>query len=148
MALQQLIYFSRNRKMPNERSQLPKLRDILKTAVEHNAREGLTGYLVIRNEWFLQALEGEDSKVSALYSKIAKDPRHEDCTVLRRQKILYRSFEGWAMGGGMMTPEHEGIYLQYGIGGDFDPRGMNPQTAHNLALDLMLHDQGKRRKTA
>lgn len=148
MALHQLIYISRNRKLPDERSQLPKLRDILKTAVAHNTRAGLTGFLILRNDWFMQVLEGEENRVVDLYSKIAKDPRHEECVILRRQRILYRSFEGWAMGGGMLTPEHEGIYLQYGIGGDFDPRGMNPQTAHNLALDLMLHDQGKRRKTA
>jgi Sensors of blue-light using FAD len=148
VALHQLIYISRNRRLPNERSQLPKMRDILKTAVEHNARAQLTGFLILRNDWFLQVLEGEESKVIALYSKIAKDPRHEECLILRRQNILYRSFEGWAMGGGVLTPEHEAIYLEYGIGGDFDPRDMNPQRAHNLALDLMLHDQGKRRKVA
>jgi Sensors of blue-light using FAD len=43
-------------------------------------------------------LEGEESVVSPLYAKIAKDPRHGRCMVVKRSTVAQRSFADWSMG--------------------------------------------------
>jgi hypothetical protein len=148
MALHEIIYHSRNRREPSERSQLTKLREIVSQSMASNAKNGLTGFLVMRDDWFLQILEGEEPRVEAVYARIATDTRHERCTILRRRKIMTRSFQGWSMGGVLFTPEQQGIYLQHGISSTFDPTLLNPQKAHDLAFDLMRHEADQRRKAS
>ena len=59
---------------------------------------GITGVLCLSGGIFLQVLEGGRAAVSALYNRIAADPRHRDVCLLSFAEIGERHFAGWAMG--------------------------------------------------
>jgi len=71
-----------------------------------NKSHGITGMLLyiegsfLRFEGgrFIQALEGNESEVRLLFSKIQADNRHYDITKLHESIINKRNFEDWSMG--------------------------------------------------
>jgi len=75
------------------------LKTLLIRARMRNGEVGVTGILVYSGGWFLQALEGEQAAVEAIFSRIEKDPRHGDITVVDRTATLgrRRMFGDWSM---------------------------------------------------
>src|SRR5690349_22892063 len=73
------------------------LAEILRVARSANARTAITGALLITDNWFVQALEGEESAVRALYQRIREDSRHENVTVIDSGDQDSRVFSRWAM---------------------------------------------------
>ena len=71
---------------------------ILNTARAHNSANDITGMLLFRDGFFIQALEGREHAIDALFDRIKQDMRH--CTVLQlyKQPIAERRFSQWAMG--------------------------------------------------
>lgn len=139
MPLTQLIYCSRPCRVQGQAIRISGLREIVDASIARNRALDVTGFLVLRDDIFLQVLEGEEAVVTDLYAKIARDPRHEACQILGTQRIMMRHFAGWAMGGLLMSPEQEGIYLQHGVGSVFKPATMGRQALVNLLTDLMGH---------
>jgi hypothetical protein len=74
------------------------LAELLAQARENNAQLGLTGMLLHAEGSFFQVLEGPMAVVDALYAKIERDPRHTQVTLVIREPIPKRSFDGWTMG--------------------------------------------------
>lgn len=74
------------------------IEDILAKAREKNARLNITGMLLYRNGYFIQALEGEEADVMGLYNTIAADDRHRNVLMVSRETISKRSFGDWSMG--------------------------------------------------
>jgi len=74
------------------------LSDILNSARENNHKLGITGMLICDYYHFLQALEGERDKVTAMYEVIASDERHSDVRLIEGISIAEREFGEWAMG--------------------------------------------------
>ena len=74
------------------------LTELLAKARRNNQALGVSGLLLYHRGSFLQVLEGEESVVSALYEKIAKDPRHHRCIVIKRGTVANRTFADWSMG--------------------------------------------------
>jgi hypothetical protein len=74
------------------------LGELLRLAREKNATLRITGVLLYQDGTFLQALEGDESAVRALYDKIAADPRHSRATVVWSGNVPARSFGDWSMG--------------------------------------------------
>lgn len=74
------------------------LRAILATARTNNQRLDVTGMLLYRNGFFIQALEGEQEVVDTLFAKIVRDPRHKNVKLVYKNAINERSFGRWAMG--------------------------------------------------
>ncbi len=74
------------------------LKALIETCRTLNAQKNITGMLLYRDGYFIQALEGEESAVIALYEKITTDPRHTKCLIVHRQEIAKRYFSRWAMG--------------------------------------------------
>ena len=74
------------------------LTDLLARARTNNQAAGVTGLLLYHRGSFLQVLEGEESVVNSLYERIAKDPRHNRCVVIKRSTVEVRSFADWSMG--------------------------------------------------
>lgn len=70
---------------------------ILGTAREKNARDGITGSLICRADLYLQLLEGPEAEVEATFERITKDDRHVDVTRLLTSPIKERKFASWAM---------------------------------------------------
>jgi hypothetical protein len=73
------------------------LGEIFTTARHNNKRLGVTGALVVSEDVFVQALEGDEPVVRDLYATISKDPRHDDVRVLEEQVVEGRTFGRWAM---------------------------------------------------
>jgi hypothetical protein len=76
----------------------PMLHEMLRRSRMNNARIGLTGVLLYRDEQFLQVLEGPADGVLTLFDRIRRDDRHHHVRQLRCERVAARLFGGWAMG--------------------------------------------------
>jgi Sensors of blue-light using FAD len=90
-----LIYSSHSRIEPEQAP--TELGQIFATARRNNREIGVTGALVVADDWFAQTLEGEESVVRKLYEHIATDSRHEQVTLLQATNVEDRTFGRWAM---------------------------------------------------
>ena len=75
-----------------------KLSALLARCRVRNQALDVTGVLLHQKGVFVQVLEGESAVVSALYDRIASDPRHTNVAVFRRGPIQTRQFASWSMG--------------------------------------------------
>ncbi|MCS6871857.1 MAG: BLUF domain-containing protein [Anaerolineae bacterium] len=82
------------------------LRDLLEECRTNNQRLNVTGMLLYRNGFFIQALEGEEEVVERLFSDIAKDPRHQDVLRVYTAPIVERAFPNWTMGFNHIPDDH------------------------------------------
>jgi hypothetical protein len=75
------------------------LSSILIEARRCNARDGITGALICRDDLYLQLLEGPETAVEATYARICADDRHIEVRRLTRRMIAddERMFGAWAM---------------------------------------------------
>lgn len=71
---------------------------LLREARERNGAFGVTGLLCTGRGYYLQALEGPESQVLAVYTKILLDPRHKDSELLSIGLVKDRAFAQWQMG--------------------------------------------------
>ena len=92
--LQFLIYTSRVTNNMDEQG----LNDILEQARSFNRRNRITGYLLFNDGVFLQYIEGPQSVIKKLFTSIARDPRHQDVTLLVEGFLDERLFIDWSMG--------------------------------------------------
>jgi Sensors of blue-light using FAD len=92
-ALMSLIYASRSAECFHEH-EIPDLLQQIRIA---NARQALTGMLLYISGSFLQVLEGQPERVDAVFSRILRDNRHTQVTLIARESISERAFEGWTM---------------------------------------------------
>ena len=70
---------------------------ILKQARTNNADLGITGALMLYDDWFAQVLEGPQTAVEALYAKIKADTRHDGVRLNEAGVAPKRLFGKWAM---------------------------------------------------
>ena len=70
---------------------------ILRKAHTWNAQNDITGVLCEGQGVFLQALEGERGRVTALYARISADPRHKDLELIHCESISQRRYGEWSM---------------------------------------------------
>jgi hypothetical protein len=66
-------------------------------ARSNNKQQGITGALLLSEDWFVQVLEGEEDAVRALFAHIERDARHDSVSVLETGKVPARVFARWAM---------------------------------------------------
>jgi len=76
----------------------PELLGLLRQARANNARQDITGVLLLRGSGFVQLLEGTRDRVEPLYATIAADPRHARVTLVWDADASARWFPGWSMG--------------------------------------------------
>jgi Sensors of blue-light using FAD len=79
------------------------LGSILRAARHRNAERGITGALLLYDDWFAQTLEGEEGEVRAIYEHIARDKRHTSLQLREEGVSASRVFSRWAMA---MVGEH------------------------------------------
>jgi len=70
---------------------------ILRQAHAWNTQNDITGVLCQGQGVFLQVLEGERGKVTALYARIHADPRHRDLELIHCESITERRYGNWSM---------------------------------------------------
>lgn len=92
MDLVQLTYVSRPLGFDE-----PTLAGILLDARRCNLRDDITGALIVRQDIYMQLLEGPKKAVEAAYQRIRWDDRHTDVRMMRQKRIERRIFAGWAM---------------------------------------------------
>ena len=74
------------------------LRTLLERTRANNTRRSVSGMLLYKDGNFMQALEGEEATVKAVYATIAQDPRHTGAIMLLSGPIEARAFAEWSMG--------------------------------------------------
>ena len=112
---------------------------ILKVSKEHNHAVGVTGVLChcATSKIFMQVLEGGRGAVSALYNRIAQDPRHRDIALLSYEEIGERSFSGWSMGQVSMSRLNPALLLKYSESAVLDPYSVSGKASLALFEELV-----------
>jgi hypothetical protein len=73
------------------------LAGILMEARRCNARDGITGSLIVREDIYCQLLEGPASAVDAAFGRIRRDGRHCQVQLMSRRNVGTRLFPEWTM---------------------------------------------------
>lgn len=136
MAVTQLIYSSRNQSVDEGSAWQEMLRSILAVSQRNNLRDGLTGFLIFDHVHFFQILEGESDRVRAAYSRIQKDPRHAEVTLIGEREIRARSFPQWSMASAVRSSDQQEIFVRHGVPDSLDPATIVAPTILALAMDL------------
>lgn len=92
MSLMQLIYASTPFGFDN-----PTLNNILSVARRNNLKNGITGALICRADFYLQMLEGPRTAVTKTFHHILQDDRHLDVVLISCGDIQTRLFPDWHM---------------------------------------------------
>ena len=113
------------------------LASILKKSKANNPGIGVTGVLCFSGGIFLQVLEGGRSPVSALYNRIASDPRHRDVVLLSYEEVGERSFAGWSMGQVNLNRLNPALLLKYSERPELDPYTVSGKVSLALFNELV-----------
>ncbi|MCM2369916.1 BLUF domain-containing protein [Aporhodopirellula aestuarii] len=79
---QRILYTSRATDQVSIRS----VYDIIRTAHNRNSEFGVTGGLLFLDGYFIQMLEGTPYAVQTRFSRIVRDPRHDQLTIRLNEK--------------------------------------------------------------
>ena len=101
-ACYRLIYRSHSKLADKDEAGLA---DILRAARTNNAALGVTGALMLYDDWFAQVLEGPQAVVEGLYAKIKQDARHDSIRLNEAAPVPKRLFGKWAMA--VVAEHHE-----------------------------------------
>ncbi|MGI9210961.1 MAG: BLUF domain-containing protein [Methylococcaceae bacterium] len=94
MSLYALVYIS----LATHKMTEAELSSLLATCRQNNRLLEVTGLLLYRDGFFIQALEGQKSALDTLFEKISRDTRHSDVLLIYREPIAERAFGEWSMG--------------------------------------------------
>src|SRR5258708_1228591 len=126
MILVRLTYYSRNHVGRSRGPMQDRIHDILIESVANNRRDDVTGALIHDDKWFAQALEGPETKVSATFERILRDPRHAEVRLIKMQPIPTRRFAAWWMACVARTDDNAALFRHDSQGECFDPHFMWP----------------------
>ncbi len=131
--LVRLMYASRAAESVNQ----DELVSILKKSKANNPSLGVTGVLCYSGGIFLQVLEGGRSAVSALYNRIATDPRHRQVELLSYEEIGERRFAGWSMGQVNLNRLNPALLIKYSETAVLDPYTVSGAVSMALFNELV-----------
>jgi hypothetical protein len=107
---------------------------ILAQAHAHNPTQAITGVLCQGQGFFFQVIEGERSRVNALYRRIGVDNRHKDVEILHYEEIHERRFGQWSMALVHLSVDDPMVKLQHP---DFDPYSATGAQVMQQVMDLL-----------
>jgi hypothetical protein len=107
---------------------------ILAQAQAHNQAQGISGVLCQGQGFFFQVIEGERSKVNALYRRISADTRHQDVEILHYEEIHERRFGQWSMALVHLSVDDPMVRLHHP---DFDPYSASGPQVMQQVMDLL-----------
>jgi hypothetical protein len=131
MSLFRLIYTSTLSKNVDI-STLPQIHSIAKT---NNTQHGITGVLLFGNDYFLQCIEGSREEINRLFTKLARDVRHERIEISEYTETSERHFNKWSMNLVILTEKNQKTILPFSSTVYFEPYQMSSESS----LKLMLH---------
>ena len=91
--MHRLVYVSRSLILDNH----AELDALVRQAAAHNETVGITGMLWSAGPNFAQVLEGGETAVNDIVSRITDDPRHTDISVVYDRSVSSRMFGRWSM---------------------------------------------------
>lgn len=136
-----LIYRSHMRIPPESRKAL--LGSIFSQARSKNAKLGVTGALLVWEDWFVQALEGDEAVVRDLYETIRADVRHERVTILEADPVPGRVFGRWSMARVTDDDEPDIPLLMNRDKGGISPAARRPTTPEEDAVLDVMRDMAR-----
>jgi len=110
---------------------------ILQQCRRNNPEHGITGILCHSGNLFMQVLEGGRTAVNELYTRIARDPRHQDVTLLHYEEIGERLFSGWTMGQVNLARVNPSTLLKYAERPELDPFTASGRASMALLQELI-----------
>ena len=118
------------------------LNDLLGTCRMRNAEDDITGMLLYKDGNFMQVLEGEESAVRTVFSRISADLRHRGLVVIDSGPTAQREFAQWGMGFVDLQGHTHALPPEYGefLGTSFTDSSFsqNPDHCHKL-LKMFRH---------
>lgn len=132
MTLFRLVYASRvaDALTPADHEQ------ILASSRRNNSKAGITGLLAFGAREFLQCLEGSREAVSAMYTRILADPRHQEVQLIDCRDVEQRWFGEWGMHGLPPSRLTRQRVLRYSERELFTPTRMSSGSVLALLADL------------
>ncbi|MFT6856554.1 MAG: hypothetical protein ACJA0X_002534 [Cyclobacteriaceae bacterium] len=94
MSIRRIIYTSQATKQFDTRNLLNLLHD----ARAFNSIDKISGVLIHKEGSFLQIIEGESQAVDDLFTRLGRDPRHNEIKMIHDTSVKNRIFSNWAMG--------------------------------------------------
>jgi hypothetical protein len=125
-----VIYRSHSR-IPQE-SRETVLADIFDVARSNNKKAGVTGALLVTDHWFVQALEGDEATVTALYRRISEDDRHEKVSIVESGAVDAQVFSRWSMA--QVSKSGRADIPLHDVGGRIHPASRSALTASQAAM--------------
>lgn len=113
------------------------IESIMTQSRTHNPALGLTGLLCHSGQFFMQVLEGDRATVNALYSKLVRDDRHQNVSLLYYEEIQTRRFASWTMGLVNLARVNPSLILKYSPTATFDPYLISGSACMALLEELM-----------
>lgn len=71
--------------------------ELAKLSAKNNVKQGITGFLCFQNGRFIQYIEGEDTELSKLMTKIQADERHKILVEVESADLGEKRFPTWGM---------------------------------------------------
>ncbi|MDM0118222.1 BLUF domain-containing protein [Variovorax arabinosiphilus] len=110
---------------------------ILEWSRRVNPELEVTGVLCYLDGIYMQYLEGEESKVDALFKSIRADRRHGSVTLLERRAISKRAFPEWSMALLEWDDNTRGIFRSFSPDAKLDFYAADPSTAAPMLRALV-----------
>ena len=104
------------------------------TTIRNNREVAITGLLLAHQGWFVQALEGPADAVEETYTRILRDSRHSNVTILSTS-VGRRNFPGWNMCARRISRADDAILAGL-VGSEFDPSTWSGPQALGVLLDV------------
>lgn len=111
---------------------------ILAQAQANNTAQGITGVLCQGQGFFFQVIEGERSRLNALYRRICADTRHQDVNMLLYEEIQERRFGQWSMALVHLSVDDPMVKLHHP---EFDPYAATGAQVMQQVTDLLKDGQ-------
>jgi hypothetical protein len=123
MSLIRIVYVSKYKIPPRLGfgAYIKDIKDILASAQRNNKARNVTGALLFDDAFFVQALEGEEADVKAIFAKIGADQRHYEITAIMEAAAPSRLFGNWWMAGLLKSGMTASLFELYRRDGKFDP---------------------------
>lgn len=116
---------------------------ILAQAQRNNERNGITGALVINNDYFLQSIEGARPVINELLRKLVKDARHFSLQVIECCEVEQRRWSKWSMKHLTASDQDKEYVRKFSAGNDLNPYLMSSVQIINF-IETLLEIQERR----
>ena len=94
---------------------------ILEQAQQSNERNGITGVLVINENYFLQTIEGARPVINELLHHLVKDSRHLSLQIIECREVQQRRWHKWSMKYLTANMQDKDYILKFSASTQFNP---------------------------